>query len=898
LKKAFSYILILLLFPVIVMSRQLPEKGVPQLRNYSPLQYNMQGKVWDIDSAPNGIVYMASERGLLEFDGKTWRSFEGSDSFTRSVLVVNDSLIYTGSDLDFGVWNRNGLREFEYTSLYPFRDTLAELNEEFWEIYRDGDSVIFVSDNNIYIYSSGNLTKISAPHRFTGSFKSGDTIYFADERAGLFAFSDLSLQPLAAIDEDVNFELTGIYDYEGGLVLVTRNSGLLFYEDGILSPLTTELSRDLLAANVFSFDKIDEDYLVFGTVQNGLIITGPEGRRIIHRINRNKGLPNNTVLALHYSPAGRLWMAMDYGISSIDLLSNLSYFYDFEGTFGTGYSAYLQNGVFFLGTNKGLYKADWDGLNNDTESFDFEFIPGSDGQTWTLKKIGNDLLIGHDRGLFQMIDNSLTRISDRSGFWTLEPYNEYLLGGTYNGVIIFQRNQGRWIELKQMELILGSTNQLLIEGDNTLWINIPNYGIIRSVLDEDLYPNERKPFFTESFEGRDPVLIKEGDKIQVATDSFVYSYSETDSSFSILAEKGEKGGPQDAMRGIYGPVELNSEYVFYPIYNGFALSTPEWENQAGAASPEVVFRKMEMYNNEEIKPLLPGQKVSYSQNNLSASFLVPNHDGTEYQYRLGINSDWSEWSNASEQDFVNLTPGDYQFFVRARVNELITESANFSFSILPPWYRSWPAYAFYLLLTGMIVFSFYAWQSITLKRQEEQLMMKQQKSLKKQAEKHSKEMFKLEQEKLKEEYGQLKKELKSKTIELANKAKDNQDKNRLLLTLKEKIEKTRQNPDHSRSSWDEIHKLLDAYIHNEDNTFEIQMDELHQEFFRKLKKRFPDLSANELRLCAYIKLGFNSKEIADFSNIQPSSVYINRSRLRKKLELDSDEDLQSFLNNV
>ncbi|TVR75849.1 MAG: hypothetical protein EA412_14750, partial [Chitinophagaceae bacterium] len=49
---------------------------------------------------------------------------------------------------------------------------------------------------------------------------------------------------------------------------------------------------------------------------------------------------------------------------------------------------------------------------------------------------------------------------------------------------------------------------------------------------------------------------------------------------------------------------------------------------------------------------------------------------------------------------------------------------------------------------------------------------------------------------------------------------------------------------------------------------------------------------------AYLKIGLNTKEIAEILNIQPSSFYISRSRLRKKLNLKPEEDLYSFLNGV
>lgn len=176
------------------------------------------------------------------------------------------------------------------------------------------------------------------------------------------------------------------------------------------------------------------------------------------------------------------------------------------------------------------------------------------------------------------------------------------------------------------------------------------------------------------------------------------------------------------------------------------------------------------------------------------------------------------------------------------------------------------------------------------------MLLKEQNSLRQQTEKHKQQIMLMEQKQLKAEYEQLKQQLKSKTIELAKKARDNEDKNRLLLDLKAKCEKAQKNPALFDMKWREMQRILDSYLTVQDKTFEIQMDELHQEFFKKLKERFPDLSNNDLRLCAYLKIGLNSKEIAELLNIQPSSFYISRSRLRKKLSLKPQEDLYNFLN--
>lgn len=148
---------------------------------------------------------------------------------------------------------------------------------------------------------------------------------------------------------------------------------------------------------------------------------------------------------------------------------------------------------------------------------------------------------------------------------------------------------------------------------------------------------------------------------------------------------------------------------------------------------------------------------------------------------------------------------------------------------------------------------------------------------------------------LEKEKEQLAHKIKEKTIELAVKAKEDEDKLRLLLMIREKITEAEENPNIYKIRLKEMRRLLDSYIEIDNKTFEIQMDELHQEFFKNLKEKFPNLSIYDLRLSAYLKLGLSSKEMADILHVLPSSINVSRSRLRKKLHLNPEDDLFEFL---
>ena len=148
------------------------------------------------------------------------------------------------------------------------------------------------------------------------------------------------------------------------------------------------------------------------------------------------------------------------------------------------------------------------------------------------------------------------------------------------------------------------------------------------------------------------------------------------------------------------------------------------------------------------------------------------------------------------------------------------------------------------------------------------------------------------------EMEKLNSKLKIKTVELAKKAKENNELQHILIELKEKVNECVAHPAAIPRIGKDMISLLDSVLISNDSTFEIHLDELHQEFSQKLKLKYPELTVHDVRLATYIRIGLNSKEISGLLNIKPSSVYISRSRLRKKIDLDTDTDLHGYLNKI
>ncbi|KQT20571.1 hypothetical protein ASG31_17540 [Chryseobacterium sp. Leaf404] len=89
-----SLLIFAFLIPAVwISSQNIPQKDMPFLQTYLPDDYGNHGKIWEIKSAENGLIYMASENGLIEYDGEKWNRFRGSKGYTRSLHLASDSVI-------------------------------------------------------------------------------------------------------------------------------------------------------------------------------------------------------------------------------------------------------------------------------------------------------------------------------------------------------------------------------------------------------------------------------------------------------------------------------------------------------------------------------------------------------------------------------------------------------------------------------------------------------------------------------------------------------------------------------------------------------------------------------------------------------------------------------------
>ena len=156
--------------------------------------------------------------------------------------------------------------------------------------------------------------------------------------------------------------------------------------------------------------------------------------------------------------------------------------------------------------------------------------------------------------------------------------------------------------------------------------------------------------------------------------------------------------------------------------------------------------------------------------------------------------------------------------------------------------------------------------------------------------KQNQQIKKLEQIRLEEQ-------IQSKNRELTSTALHLMSKNEILHHIQEKISQMNDNGvDVPADTYKEIKFVIaDSLRMDEDwQVFKRHFTDVHPLFFEKLKLSYPDLTTDELKLCAYLKIQLSTKEIARLINVTVAAVNKRRNRLRKKLQLSPNDDFDGF----
>ncbi|MFC0603879.1 triple tyrosine motif-containing protein [Winogradskyella pulchriflava] len=930
LKVVFCVKLVILLFCAQMFPQELPPIVV-----YTPQDYGAEDQNWSISQGVSNELYFANNKGLLEYNGERWELYATpNESILRSVKAVEDK-IYTGCYMDFGFWVKDDFGKLNYTSLVAKLNIDLVEDEQFWNIISLDNWVLFQSLNRIYIYNTSDesLKTIESKTTLIKMYKVDDLIYFQKLNDGLYVIEngkEKLVTNSAIIKDDI---ITNIFNHNGDLLLQTKEKGFYVFKNESVVVWNEKLNDLLFHNSIYSSVQLKNGDYLLGTVSNGIVHLSSDGD-IKLRIDQKNGLSNNTVLSLLEDNRGNIWLGLDNGINILNINSAIKVFNDDLGILGTVYTSLKSDNNLYLGTNQGLFYRE---LYSDKR---FEFIEGTEGQVWNLQKINNTIFCGHDKGTYIVKGNRVELINEIQGTWQLKEIEgnpNLLLQGNYSGLYVLENSNRQWRLRNKLEGFDISSRYFEFINTKEVLVSHEYKGVYKLKLNEGftkVLSFEKEPIA----KGKKSSLMSYNNRVLYCFEEGIYYYDKEkqgflkDSTLSKLISNDEynsgklicnensnklwvfsqnnlnyaepgKLSSNYKMSSFSLPSELRKTKVGYEnllflnenkylvgATNGYIIIDLD---KVEVSDYTITLNSVENYAlNKTPTPLniKANNTLPNKSNNIVFNFSVTDfnkYSKSKYQYRLiGFNDNWSAWSDESSILFENLPHGSYTFEARAKVGDSVSSNTlNYTFVISKPWFLKPLSIAFYVLFFVFLLALIHWLNQRYYKKQRIKLLRKKERELEIKELENQKQLMQFNNKNLQQDIENKNRELGMSTMNLIN-------KNELLNEIKKELTKAKKVEDL---------KSVIKLINNNLNTtsdwklFEEAFNNADKDFLKKVKKKHSDLTSNDLRLCAYLRLNLSSKEIAPLLNISHRSVEVKRYRLRKKMNLDHDINLTNYI---
>ncbi len=533
------------------------EKGIPYIRNYTPKEYGGHFINWAVTQDRRGVTYVANHTGILEYDGVNWRTIPTSGNSTmRHLACAADGRVYVGGHGNFGYLTPDSLGQIRFISL---RSKIPEPMQAFtdvWQVLPTSNGIFFETDKYLFQYtpstkpdclpSENSLRVIPATTRFQRTFLVRDQLYVRQDSLGLMIYRDGSLQTVPGGNFFANERIDFILPYDSvnsllgkgvqGLLIGVRNLGLVLYDGQRAKPFPTAVDAMLIAGQMAYGIVLPNGDLAIATRQEGLIVLDHQGQLRYH-LTKVIGLQNDAVRHIYADTQGGLWLALDKGVSRVEIGTPLSLFDERLGLKGTINDVVRHQGDLYVATRQGIFRLQ----QNQATGFLPQFTPveGIRNIAWSLLPVGASLLAATGDGVFEIAGGQARRIKNY-------PVHAYTLHGSatdssqvflglLGGLAVLQQRNGQWQEIGQAPGLDAKVLTITESADGYLWLGTFTDGLIRLANDSRLLvqPNiERYTTVNGLPDSQNNIIYPARYKDIIATEAGIYRFDPKEKSFA------------------------------------------------------------------------------------------------------------------------------------------------------------------------------------------------------------------------------------------------------------------------------------------------------------------------------------------------------------------------------
>ncbi len=948
----FSIIILFSSHAAIAQNSLLALSGI---QNFKRTEYAGGAQNWDIaQSNKTDYLYFANNNGLLEYDGVSWNIMHIPNSESvRAVAIDKSDNIFVGGYKEFGYFNKNNSGVYVYNSLSDHLRIDDKETDFIWKIHIINNTVIYQSFSKLYVYKNKKLTIHKATSKFQFSFVVANNLYVQDQQVGIIKFENNAFQKLITSEIFNNTEIWGMLELPNkNFLIATLDNGLWVFDGIKTTKWFSDIYKVVKQSSCLGMTMLANKNIAYNTVLDGLIIANENGK-IINKICRKNSLQNNTVLHSFIDKKQNIWLGLDNGISFVNNENPFSLFgTDYNLT--TVYGSIKFQDKLYVATNQGLF---FKYLKNLATDESFQLVAGTTGQVWSVNIIDDQLFCGHNRGAMLIKNNTVRSILQPTGTWNFKNSKDdanHAISSNYNGFALFKKINGNWQKGAQIAGHSGSVNNFEFS-DKSLWF-IKNNVIQRLYLTAD-YDNiakkENYRIATNSKAALSEVLSI-NNEIIIICDNVFYYYDKSSNSFrrqKILSKMFQNVGnvsscQADSFGNIWyisnesisvkrkinerkyetidkkfhklkGNLVANYTNINALSDSNFLIGTNDGlvyfniDNVAKSTDKPKVFIKNVLFGNHRIVNSYENFKIkktiSYNDNNLTFMFSAPNYESisnTTFSFKLvGFDSEWSSWTKSTFKEYTNLREGNYTMIVRTNQGSgNISRSSSCQFKISPPWYRNALALLIYFITICFAVYYLQIFVKRKIRQNKYYETIEQRRIYSEKEFKIRQEQLELEKEIERLKSAKLQSEILLKDKELVNNSLQSVKKNKILNGILEGLKEieTDKLEESTKLKFAKLNKNISKEV-NQDKSWknlEHHIKNVHYDFIRRLKEKYPNVSPREMDLATYLLLNMSTKEIAEALNISSAGVELARYRLRKKLNLVNKENLTGFLMTI
>lgn len=743
-------------------------EGIPPLRVFAERETGCKTMAWSAVQDEAGIMHFGCDT-VVSFDGDRWRQEDMDPTYAvRGMDIGPNGRIWVGGVNQIGWFEKGAGGRLVYHSLMPqVPASIADLGDV-WRVYAEGDDrALFVARERVLRWDGRQFTSWSFPGmRLLWSIRTKKSIYLHFPPLGLFKVGPdgpkMVVPPSAIGASDIRW----IDDSRDDWLLLT-SEGFKTLHNGTCIPVDTEASSYLRAKAPTFATRLPDGSLAVGTLQGGIVVVDRSGG-IRSIFNTQNGLPEDQIYSLFVDRDGALWGMGPSRIIRLAILSGVGVYGPQVGYPSGGSDSVAEySGTAFIASHSDLLRLMPDLHSGGAGRFVTLGIANS--RFYSLLSLPQGLAVGHFQGLGLWTPSTglrpLTPSSDivfRASPSEARP--GAILAAEFDRVVSVDPRNGQSTVIADSLPDYG--NSVVDEPSGRLWIGTTSRGLFVAGPGTT-HAAPAAPRF-----GRLPAVgpafvSRAGSTIVVLTNGAAYFLGDKSGRFqpvagvpvgrpSALSNSDGSGGVWAALEpegdghsprlgrisvsgdgAVWAPQSVEGLSGIGSLLGLDVTGSPEGERLWIAGSESII-----RAGHEALVPSPPLRQplirawfkeekggvhevsdgvLPYSIQGIHVEFSSLDYamrESERFQTMLGgVERDWSPAIDFAARDISGLREGSYELKVRLVSDSGVVGAPSvLRFSIAPPWWRTFFAYAGYAVAAVIAILALLRLRVNSLKR--------------------------------------------------------------------------------------------------------------------------------------------------------------------------------------